>query len=297
MKLLVTLVIVTFMFATAQNLHYLNLDDLDANPQLIKVSPNMSATIEFQENVTGGLPLREDWFTYNIDKNIIYVDAKVEVGEASMTVRVNGKTAMFVIQADMSLVRPNNYVVRSAYQAEPKVVTTLKIPSMTTTPDPSAAPAVSPIPAPTAEPVAPNVPATANEVAPVIPVNPDEMVGVPSYGDEEWQAVQGEGKPYTFYARLDEVEGLPQITYKLENRGDLDISNDITRLTIRADGERLRYESSRQDNDGFINRLVKGESETGTVQLEQAVRGPIEVTWTILQYTTNEEFVIKVVLP
>jgi hypothetical protein len=308
MKRLLVLILVTFAYASAQNLHYLNLDELDATPAVIKVSPNMSAVIEFQENITGGLPLREDWFTYNIDNNLVYVDAKVEVGEASFTIRVNGKTALFVAKADMSLTRPNNYVVRSPFQAEPKTVTTLRIPSLTLTPEASAAPTNE---SPKQEPIAQSE-AVPNGTAP----SPNDKTLTPSLdnegataqpgvaangaeeskGNDKWEVILGEGLPYAFYARLDYVGNEPHIRYKLESKSELDFSNDITRLYLSVDGERQRYEVSRQDANGIINRLGKKEVEMGTLWIPTAMTGPIELTWTLVQYTTNQEFVIRAVL-
>ncbi len=307
MKCLLLLMLATLTGAFAQNLHYLNLDDLDADPAVIKVSPNMSAIIEFQENITGGLPLREDWFTYQIDKNVVYVDAKVEVGEASFTIRVNGKTALFVAQADMSLTRPTNYVVRSPFQTEPKTVTTLRIPSLTLTPDPSATTQANQVPTQESIPQSDTLPAgtgTTQSSGATTDLQGQNMDTEPSAnvasseakGNDEWDVVLGEGLPYTFYARLDYIEDEPHISYKLENKSELDFSNDITRLYLSVNGERQRYEVFRQDANGIINRLGKEEIEMGTLWIPATVTGEIELTWTIVQYTTNQEFVIRAVL-
>lgn len=91
---------------------YFDLSEINLAPGEIMLSPDYQTIIEFEElAVEFASSGRADQLTVEIDNQMIRIRANQDVVNTDLTVRVGGKTAMFILHSDPTRQKPLRYVV------------------------------------------------------------------------------------------------------------------------------------------------------------------------------------------
>jgi hypothetical protein len=91
---------------------YFDLTEIGLAPGEIMLSPDYQTIIEFEElSVEFASSGRADQLTVEIDNQMIRIRANQDVVNTDLTVRVGGRTALFILHSDPTRQKPLRYVV------------------------------------------------------------------------------------------------------------------------------------------------------------------------------------------
>jgi hypothetical protein len=91
---------------------YFELTEIGLAPGEIMLSPDYQTIIEFEElSVETASSGRADQLTVEIDDQMIRIRANQDVVNTDLTVKVGGKTALFILRSDPTRQEPLRYVV------------------------------------------------------------------------------------------------------------------------------------------------------------------------------------------